>query len=38
MCADEPKVGLTVYGRGYIQLGLSAIAQYESPFSTSDWN
>ena len=32
---DEPKMGLTVDGRGYIQLGLSATTQQESPFSTS---
>ena len=35
MCAEEPKKGLTVDGRGYIQLGLSATTQQESPFSIS---
>lgn len=35
LCEEEPKKGLTVDGRGYIQLGLSATAQQDSPFSTS---
>jgi hypothetical protein len=35
LCADEPKKGLTVDGRGYIQLGLSATTQNDSPFSLS---
>ena len=35
LCEDEPKKGLTTDGHGYIQLGLSATTQQESPFSTS---
>jgi hypothetical protein len=35
LCEDEPKKGLTVDGRGYIQLGLSATTQQDSPFCTS---
>ncbi len=35
LCEDEPKKGLTVDGRRYIQLGLSATTQQDSPFSTS---
>jgi hypothetical protein len=35
LCVDEPKKGLTVDGRGYIQLGLSATTQNDSPFSLS---
>ena len=35
LCVDEPNKGLTVDGRGYIQLGLSATTQNDSPFSLS---
>jgi hypothetical protein len=35
LCVDESKKGLTVDGRGYIQLGLSATTQNSSPFSLS---
>jgi hypothetical protein len=35
LCVDEPKKGLTVDGCGYIQLGLSATTQNDSPFSLS---
>ena len=35
LCVDEPKKGLTVDGRGYIQFGLSATTQNDSPFSVS---
>lgn len=35
LCEEEPARGGTVDGREYIQLGLSAVSQGESPFSTS---
>jgi hypothetical protein len=35
LCVEEPKKGLKVDGRGYIQLGISATTQHDSPFSTS---
>jgi hypothetical protein len=35
LCVDEPKKGLTVDGRGYNQLGVSATTQNDTPFSLS---
>jgi hypothetical protein len=35
LCVREPDWELTADGRGYVQLGLSAYTQYESPFSNS---
>jgi hypothetical protein len=35
LCQDEPTWGVIADGRGYIQLGLSANTQHESPFSIS---
>jgi hypothetical protein len=35
LCEVEPRIGLTADGRDYIQLGLSAITQHDSPLSAS---
>lgn len=35
LCEVEPKIGFPVDGRDYIQLGLSATTQDDSPLSTS---